>query len=111
MTAVVVLLAPAILAALVVTETFATGRSLAIDERAAGLAAAAVAIWLRASLPVVVIVAAVAAAAVRAIAYGAAVRTPGPATARPRAAANRARAPRCGARSSSRPACRSARGR
>ena len=34
-TAVVVLLAPAILAALVVTEAFATGRSLAIDERAA----------------------------------------------------------------------------
>jgi uncharacterized membrane protein len=67
-TAVVVLLAPAILAALVVTETFATGRSLAIDERAVGLAAAAAAIWLRASLPVVVIVAAVAAAAVRAIA-------------------------------------------
>jgi hypothetical protein len=67
-TAVVMLLAPAILAALVVTETFATGRSLAIDERAAGLVAAAAAIWLRASLPVVVIVAAVAAAAARAIA-------------------------------------------
>jgi branched-subunit amino acid transport protein len=67
-TAVVVLLAPAILAALVVTETFASGRSLAIDERAAGLIAAAAAIWLRASLPVVVIVAAVAAAAARAIA-------------------------------------------
>jgi hypothetical protein len=67
-TAVVMLLAPAILAALVVTETFATGRSLAIDERAAGLIAAPAAIWLRASLPVVVIVAAVAAAAARAIA-------------------------------------------
>ena len=67
-TAVVMLLAPAILAALVVTETFATGRSLAIDERAAGLVAAAAAIWLRASLPVVVIVAAVAAAPARAIA-------------------------------------------
>ena len=39
-----------------------------IDERAAGLIAAAVAIWLRASLPVVVIVAAVVAAAARAIA-------------------------------------------
>ena len=68
-TAVVVLLAPAILAALVVTETFASGRSLAIDERAAGLiAAASIAIWRRASLPLVVIVAAVVAAAARAIA-------------------------------------------
>jgi hypothetical protein len=67
-TAVVVLLAPAILAALVITETFASGRSLAIDERAAGLVAASFAIWRRASLPVVVIVAAVAAAAARAIA-------------------------------------------
>jgi len=67
-TAVVVLLAPAILAALVITETFASGRSLVLDERAGGLIGAAVAIWLRASLPVVVIVAAVTAAAVRAIA-------------------------------------------
>jgi hypothetical protein len=67
-TAVVVLLAPAILAALVVTEAFATGRSLAIDERAAGLLAASIAIWRRASLPVVVVVAAVAAAGARAIA-------------------------------------------
>jgi hypothetical protein len=68
LTAVVVLLAPAILAALVITETFASGRSLAIDERAAGLRAASIAIWLRASLPLVVIVAAVTAAAARAIA-------------------------------------------
>ncbi len=67
-TAVVALLAPAILAALVVTETFGSGSDLVLDERAAGLIGAAVAIRLRASLPVVVIVAAVGAAAVRAIA-------------------------------------------
>jgi uncharacterized membrane protein len=66
-TAVVGLLAPAILAALVITETFASGGTLVVDERAAGLLAAAVAIRLRASLPVVVIVAAVAAAAARAL--------------------------------------------
>ena len=66
--AVIALLAPAILAGLVVTETFAsTHSSLVLDERAAGLVAAAVAIRLRASLPIVVIVAAVAAAAARAV--------------------------------------------
>ena len=66
-TAVVALLAPAILAGLVITETFSTGSRLVIDERAAGLIAAAVAIRLRASLPVVVIVAALAAAGARAV--------------------------------------------
>ena len=66
-TAVVALLAPAILAGLVITETFSTGSRLVIDERAAGLVAAAVAIRLRASLPVVVIVAALAAAGARAL--------------------------------------------
>jgi uncharacterized membrane protein len=67
LTAVVALLAPAILAALVVTETFSSGSALVLDERAAGLLAAAVAISLRASLPVVVIAAAVAAAVARAV--------------------------------------------
>ena len=67
--AIIALLAPALLAALVITETLALpDKSLVLDERAAGVAAAAVAIALRASLPVTVVVAAVAAAAARAIA-------------------------------------------
>src|SRR5207302_52156 len=66
--AVIALLAPAILAGLVVTETFGSGSSVVLDERAAGLLAAAVAIRLRASLPIVVVVAAAAAAAARAVA-------------------------------------------
>lgn len=53
-------LAPALLGALVVTNTLASGRSLVLDERAVGLAAAALCIWLRAPLLVSVIAAAVA---------------------------------------------------
>jgi len=41
------MVAPAILAALVVTETFASGRSLVLDARVAGLAAGVVAVSLR----------------------------------------------------------------
>jgi hypothetical protein len=59
------LLAPALLAALVVTQTFASGRHLVLDARAAGVGAAAVAIALRAPLILVVVVAAVATALVR----------------------------------------------
>jgi hypothetical protein len=59
------LLAPSLLAALVVTQTFADGRRLVLDARAAGVAAAAVAIASRAPLLVVVVVAAVATALVR----------------------------------------------
>ncbi|MGE5595240.1 MAG: AzlD domain-containing protein [Hyphomicrobiales bacterium] len=51
-------LAPALLAALVATQTFATGRDLVLDERALGLAAAAVAILLRAPVLVVIVLAA-----------------------------------------------------
>lgn len=61
----VALLAPSLLAALVVTQTFADGRDLVLDARAAGVGAAALAIALRAPLLVVVIVAAVATAVVR----------------------------------------------
>ena len=64
----VALLAPTLLAALVVVSTFASGRSLVLDARAAGIAAAAVAIVLRAPLLVTVAAAAVAAALVRALA-------------------------------------------
>jgi uncharacterized membrane protein len=59
------MLAPALLAALVVTQAFADGRHLVLDARAAGLGAAAVAIALRAPLLAVVVVAAVATALVR----------------------------------------------
>ncbi len=65
--AMVVLLGPALLAALVVTNTFALGRSLTVDARAAGLLAAVIALCLRAPVLVVVFVAAATAAAVRAL--------------------------------------------
>jgi branched-subunit amino acid transport protein len=64
---VVDLLAPALLAALVATQAFATDEELVIDERAAGLLAAGVAILLRAPLLVVVLVAAATAAGLRAL--------------------------------------------
>jgi branched-subunit amino acid transport protein len=65
---VISLLAPALLAALVVSQTFADGKSLVLDARAAGVAAAAVAIALRAPLVVTIVVAAVATGTLRALA-------------------------------------------
>jgi branched-subunit amino acid transport protein len=59
------MVAPAILAALVVTETFAHGRSLVVDARLAGVAAGACAIALRAPLWLVIVVGALATAGVR----------------------------------------------
>jgi branched-subunit amino acid transport protein len=59
------LVAPAILAALVVTETFAHGRSLVVDARIAGFGAGVVAVLLRAPLWFVVLAGAVATALVR----------------------------------------------
>jgi branched-subunit amino acid transport protein len=56
---------PAILAALVVTETFASGRSLVLDARLAGVAAGIVAVVLRAPFWLVVIVGALATALAR----------------------------------------------
>ncbi len=65
---VIPLLAPALLAALVITETFATDhRSLVVDARAGGVAVAGVAIVRRAPLPVVVLLAAGVTAALRAV--------------------------------------------
>jgi branched-subunit amino acid transport protein len=61
------LLAPALLAALVATQAFATDESLVLDERGAGLAVAAVAVLLRAPLLVVVVLAAATAAGLRAL--------------------------------------------
>jgi branched-subunit amino acid transport protein len=65
--AVISLLAPALLAALILTDTFAREQHLVVDARAAGLACAGVAVALRAPLLVTVLVAAAGAAAVRAI--------------------------------------------
>ncbi len=62
---VVTLLAPAVLAALVATQVFGSGRSLVVDERLVGLPAALVALILRAPVLVVVVVAAAATAAAR----------------------------------------------
>jgi branched-subunit amino acid transport protein len=64
---VVELLAPALLAALVATQAFATDEELVLDERAAGLLAGGVAILVRAPLLVVVVAAAATAAGLRAI--------------------------------------------
>jgi branched-subunit amino acid transport protein len=64
----IMLLAPSLLAALVAVETFAgPGRSLVVDARLAGLAAAGVALALRRSMTVVVIAAAIVTATVRAV--------------------------------------------
>jgi branched-subunit amino acid transport protein len=63
----VALVGPALLAALVATQAFATEEELVLDERGAGLVAAAGAIALRAPLVVVVAVAAAAAALLRVV--------------------------------------------
>jgi uncharacterized membrane protein len=65
---VVELLAPALLAALVATNAFASDGALVLDERGAGLAVAAVAVALRAPLLLVIVLAAVTAGLLRAIA-------------------------------------------
>jgi hypothetical protein len=65
--AVMPLLAPCLLAALVVGQTVADGRAVVVDARLAGVAAAAVALALRAPLLVVLASAAGVAAAARAL--------------------------------------------
>jgi branched-subunit amino acid transport protein len=62
---VVDVLAPAMLAALVVTQTVGGDREIVIDARLAGVVAAGIAVWLRAPLLVVMLVAAVTAAVIR----------------------------------------------
>jgi hypothetical protein len=64
---VISLLAPVLLTALILTDTFAREQDLTVDTRAAGLACAGVAVALRAPLLVTVLVAAAGAAAVRAV--------------------------------------------
>jgi branched-subunit amino acid transport protein len=64
---VVALLAPALLAALVVTQALADGDQLAVGADTAGVAAAGVALWRGASILVAVAVAAVVAGGLRAV--------------------------------------------
>jgi branched-subunit amino acid transport protein len=65
---IVPLLAPTLLAALVVVETFSgTGRSLTVDARAGGLAVAALALTRRVPLIGAVVIAAVTTAVIRLI--------------------------------------------
>jgi branched-subunit amino acid transport protein len=59
------LLAPTMLAALVVTQAVGGDRAIVLDERLAGVAAAGVALALRAPLVVVMVVAAATAALIR----------------------------------------------
>jgi uncharacterized membrane protein len=67
---VVALLAPALLAALVATNTFASGHQLVADARVIGVAVAGLAIALRVPVLGVVILAAAAAAASRLLGVG-----------------------------------------
>jgi branched-subunit amino acid transport protein len=64
---VVTLVGPALLAALVAIGTFAQGQRLVVDARVLGVAAAAVAIRLRAPVLLVVIIAAAVTASTRAL--------------------------------------------
>jgi len=64
---VISLLAPAVLAALIVTQTLGGDHRFVLDARLAGVAAAAVALRFRAPLLVVVVLAAVVTAVVRAL--------------------------------------------
>jgi uncharacterized membrane protein len=65
--AVISLLAPAVLAALIVTQTVGGDHRYVLDARLAGVAAAAIALRFHAPLLVVVILAAAVTAAIRAI--------------------------------------------
>lgn len=61
----------ALLASLVVTQTVATGSSIVVDARLAALAVGALLLWVRAPFIAVVLVAAAAAAALRAMGWAA----------------------------------------
>ncbi len=63
--ALVEVLAPAMLAALVVTQTIGGDRAIVLDERLAGVVVGGVAVWLRAPLIAVMVVAGATAALIR----------------------------------------------
>ena len=62
------LIPAALIAALVVKDTFSIGQHLQLDARAAGVGAAVVAAWRRAPLIVVIVIGAAVTAGVRAVA-------------------------------------------
>ena len=62
------LLPPALLAALVMVQTFTTGSELVLDARAAGVGAGAFAVWRGAPFWLVVTIAAVITGSIRAVA-------------------------------------------
>lgn len=64
------LLPAALLAALVATQTLASGSSLVLDARVVGVSAAAVAVWLRAPFAIVVLVGAGVTALIRMLGWG-----------------------------------------
>lgn len=66
--AVVALIAPVMLTALVVTQTFGGDEEIAVDARVPGVAAAALAIWRGASIIVAMLIAATITALVRLVA-------------------------------------------
>ncbi len=65
--AVVDLLAPVLLTSLVVTQTFGGEGEVTVDARLPGVAAGALAVWLRAPLVAAMVVAAVVTASLRAL--------------------------------------------
>jgi branched-subunit amino acid transport protein len=67
---VLALLAPALLAALVVTQVFADGGRLSVGADTVGVGVAVVLLWCRASVLVVVVAAAMTTALVRALGLG-----------------------------------------
>ncbi len=66
-TAVVALLAPALLAALVITQALASDGRYRIDERAAGVAVAGIALLLRAPMVIAMLLGVITAAGLRAL--------------------------------------------
>jgi branched-subunit amino acid transport protein len=66
LTGVIELLAPAVLGALIVVQTFGTAGKLVVDERLIGLGVAAIALWRKAPLLLVLVLAAAATALARA---------------------------------------------
>jgi branched-subunit amino acid transport protein len=67
LSSVIELLAPALLGALVAVQTFGNGQALVVDERVLGVAVAAIAIWRKAPLLLVVILATITTALARAL--------------------------------------------
>ena len=61
------LIPAALIAAIVVKDTFSVGQQLQLDARAAGVAAAAIAAWRKAPLIAVIIIGAAVTAALRAV--------------------------------------------